>query len=63
MVEKIRVLRDGMLFTHVKGERPFNMDLKGLGVWCSGIFRLEDIRCLSSHPARWGPAWRDYLRA
>jgi hypothetical protein len=64
-VEKVRALRDGMLFTRVKGEKPLNTDLKGLGVQGSGTFRLEDIRCLSSCPARWGPvrcgfigAWR-----
>jgi hypothetical protein len=31
-VEKVRALRDGMLFTRVKGEKPLNTDLKGLGV-------------------------------
>jgi hypothetical protein len=30
----------------VEGEFPLSSDLKGVGVWCSGTFWAEDIRCL-----------------
>jgi hypothetical protein len=50
-VQKVRVVKVGVLFIHVEGESPFSTDLRGLGVWCSGTFgwRARDVyRCTLS---------------
>jgi hypothetical protein len=43
LVEKVRVLRGGVLFIRVEGESPFSTDLRDLGVRCLGTFWVEGM--------------------
>jgi hypothetical protein len=54
LVEKVRVLRGCVLFTHREGERPFSPDVKSLGVQRSRTFRLEGMMLIVM-PCQVGP--------
>jgi hypothetical protein len=47
LMEKVWVLRGDLSFMHLEREKPLSVDLKGLGVHCSGTFWPEGVRCLS----------------
>jgi hypothetical protein len=54
LVEKVRVPRCSVLFTHREGERSLSPNIKGLGVQKSGTFWWEDMR-LTIVPCQAGP--------